>query len=259
MKSDSLSEYECPKCKQVYSGTEFLKSKFCSECGMYLRPKYVKRTRGIEIESIELTRDQINIQTLFQEFLRLKNFSIGEGLVGVDVPSWIFDRKMAYNNFQKKLNTQEIMDNQVLYDNFKDFLYFKNNLSWTTLYRSGMKALNHLDKLRRLLLVLQDESIPIQTRVNQGIRGKYHVEGIGIAILTGLLHTFYPNKYGVWNSRTIDTLNIIKRKPVLTSNVGKSYLLINNELIQLNKTLNTDLATIDGFMWFISKRIKMIV
>ena len=259
-----MSEYECPKCKRVYSGNEFLKSKFCPECGMFLFPKYVRevriktpRNKAIEIETLELTRDQINIHTLFEEFMRLKDFPMGEGMVGSDVPTWISDRKKAYAVFQKKFNNKEMGDDEVLYDNYKDFLYFKNNLSWTTLYRSGMEALKHLSSLRRLLVFLQDESIPIQERVNRGL-GDYHVEGVGIAILTGLLHTFHPDKYGVWNSRTTDTLNIIKRKPILTSNIGNNYLPINDELKQLVKELNTDLTTIDGFMWFISKRIKII-
>jgi hypothetical protein len=259
-----LSEYECPKCKRVYSGTERSKSQFCPECGMYLRPKYKRETRvetsskkAVEIETLELTRDQVNVYTLFEEFMRLKDFPMGESKVGDDVPSWISDRKRAYLKFQKRFSKQVISDPQTLHDNFKAFLYFKNNFSWTTLYRSGTKALKHLKNLRSLLLFLQDESVPIQKRVDQGL-GKKHVEGIGIAILTGLLHTFFPEKYGVWNSRTTDTLNKIRRKPFLTANVGRSYLLINKELKQLAKELNTDLPTIDGFMWFISKRIKII-
>jgi hypothetical protein len=231
---------------------------------MYLRPKYKRDARGktpsktaIEIETLELTRDQVNVYTLFEEFMRLKRFPMGEGEVADDVQSWILVRKRAYLEFQQRLSKEVIRDPQTLHDNFKAFLYFKNNLSWTTLYRSGTKALKHLTNLRNLLLFLQNESVPIQERVEQGL-SKKHVEGIGIAILTGLLHTFFPEKYGVWNSRTTDTLNIIKRKPNLTTNMGRNYLLINDELKQLAKELNTDLTTIDGFMWFISKRIKII-
>jgi len=259
-----LSEYECHKCKRVYSINEVLKSKFCPECGMYLRPKYVREVKtktpgkkGVGIKTLEVTRDQINVHTLFEEFMKLEGFFMSEGMVGSDVPIWISDRKKAYAVFQKKFSNEAVGDDKVLHNNYKDFLYFKNNLSWTTLYRSGMEALRHLSSLRRLLLFLQDESKPIQERVNRGL-GDYHVEGVGIAILTGLLHTFHPDKYGVWNSRTTDTLNIVKRKPILTSNVGNSYLLINDELKQLAKELNTDLTTIDGFMWFVSKRIKII-
>ena len=259
-----MSEYECSRCKRVYSGIEFSKSKFCPECGMFLRPKYIKETksrftkkRATEIETLKVTRDQVNVQTLFEEFMRLKDFYCGEGIVHDNVTAWIFDRENAYKEFQKKLSKEEIGDLKALYDNFKDFLYFKNNLSWTTLYRSGTKALNQLDRLRNLLTFLQNESILVEDRVSHGLR-KYHVDGIGIGILTALLHTFYPDEYGVWNSRTADTLDIIKRKPSLTSNVGHNYLLINNELKQLSNEFNASLTTIDGFMWFISKRIEII-
>lgn len=94
-----------------------------------------------------LTRDQVNVHTLFEEFMRLKDFPMGEGLVGTYVPTWISDRKRVYKDFQKRFSREEMEDLQVLYDNYKAFLYFKNNLSWTTLYRSGMKALNHLESL----------------------------------------------------------------------------------------------------------------
>lgn len=260
-----MSEYECPQCKQVYSGVQFLEDKFCRKCGKFLRPKYLKdirvnyeRKKTVAIESLELKRDQINVQTLFEEFLRLKDFYVGEGIVADDVPTWILDKRKAYKDFQKKFSKQEMSDLQVLHDNYKDFLYFKNNRSWTTLYRSGLKALNHLEPLRRLLTFLQDESIPIRERINQSLKDKYFVEGVGVGILTGLLHTFYPDMYGVWNSRSLDTLEIIRRKPLLSSDIGHSYLLINDELEQLKKELNTDLPTIDSFMWYISKRIKII-
>jgi len=78
----SDSEYVCPKCNWVFSGDEFKKSVFYPFCGMHLRPKYVKGERPHkklgEIERIELTRDQINLDTVFEEFMRLKNFNCGE-------------------------------------------------------------------------------------------------------------------------------------------------------------------------------------
>lgn len=260
-----MSEYECPKCKQVYSGTQFSERKFCTKCGMFLQPKYVKTGRGVsqgkrasEIETLEITRDQVNVKTLFEEFMRLKDFSCGEGIIYNDVQTWISERKRAYVEFQIKFRELEMNDLRALHDNFKDFLHFKNNKSWTTLYRSGMKALCRLDSVKRLITFLQNESIPVPERINQSLRGKYHVEGIGIGIITGLLHTLHPAKYGVWNSRTVDTLDIIKRKPILSSNIGHSYLLINDELQLLERELCTDLTTIDGFMWYVSKRIKIL-
>jgi hypothetical protein len=53
--------------------------------------------------------------------MRLKDFLMGEGLIAADVPTWILDRKKAYQEFQKKFSKQEISDLQILHDNFKDF------------------------------------------------------------------------------------------------------------------------------------------
>jgi len=95
-------------------------------------------------------------------------------------------------------------------------------------------------------------------RVQQGLEGQYHCYGVGKNILTAVLHVFYPDKYGVWNSRTEDTLEMIRRTPHMTSDMGKNYLLINKELVKLKDELKTDLTTIDSFMWFISKKVQLI-
>jgi len=173
------------------------------------------RARATEIEPVELTRDQINVDTIFDEFQRLKNFNCGEGIVFENVPSWIIDRKKAYAVFRDKFSREKLVDWEKLHDDYRDFLYFKHNLSWTTLYRSGLKALINLQKLWKLLTFVQDESIDVRIRVSEGLTGRYHCQGIGPNILTALLHTFNPDEYGVWNSRTIDTLDIIRRTPLL--------------------------------------------
>jgi hypothetical protein len=256
------SEYECKKCNEVFSGETYSKSRFCSICGAHLWPKYVKgnrkHTKRTEIVPIELTRDQINIDTLFEEFMRLEHFSCGEGIYFDDVPSWVLARKKAYVEFREKLGQDRLTDWEKLGADFKDFLYFRNNKSWTTLYRSGLEALSDLERLWKLLTFLQDESVSVQTRVNEGLEGKYYCRGVGRNILTALLHVFNPDKYGVWNSRTEDTLFLIRRTPRATSDLGHKYQLINDELVLLKNELNTDLTSIDSFMWYISKKVRVI-
>jgi hypothetical protein len=215
-------------------------------------------TKGTEIEPIQLTRDQINIHTLFEEFLRLRNFNCGEGVYFDDVQSWILARKKAYAGFRRKFSQSKLIDWETLRTDFEEFLHFKNNKSWTTLYRSGLQALSDIERLWRLLVFIQDESISVQTRVSEGLQGKYYCRGIGRNILTALLHIFDPDKYGVWNSRTEHTLFMIRRTPKTSSDLGHKYQLINNELVLLKNELKTELTTIDSFMWFISKRVQII-
>lgn len=256
------SEYECRSCNRVFSGEVYSKSVFCPKCGMHLWPKRVRGDRrnikGKEIEPAELTPGQINMDTLFEEFWRLRDFSCGEGIVFDDVSSWISARKKAYGVFREKLSRDKLVDWEKLRDDYRDFLYFRNNYSWTTLYRTGLQPLSNLKKLAELLTFIQDNSISVRRRVRGGLIGRQHCEGIGKGILTALLHTFNPDKYGVWNNRTEDTLTLIRRKPRSTSDPGHAYQLINRELIQLKEELNTDLTTIDGFMWFISKKVQVI-
>jgi hypothetical protein len=255
-------EYECRKCNKVFCIEEYSKSVFCPSCGSHLWPKYVKgthpRKKETGIEPVPLTRDQINVHTLFAEFLQLHDFKCGEGITLDDVPLWIAARRKAYAEFREKFSQDKLVDWEKLGEDFRQFLYFKNNLSWTTLYRSGLKALSDLERLWKLLTFIQDESVDVEVRIRQGLQGAYYCQGIGRNILTALLHTFNPDKYGVWNSRTEDTLKIIRRTPRPIFDAGKKYRAINDELTQLSAELDTDLTTIDGFMWFISKRVKIL-
>jgi hypothetical protein len=61
--------------------------------------------------------------------------------------------------------------------------------------------LSNLEHLWKLLTFIQDELVPVQTRVGEGLKGEYYVRGIGKNILTALPHTFFPDKYRVWGLR----------------------------------------------------------
>ena len=134
----------------------------------------------------------------------------------------------------------------------------RNNLSWSTLQRTGCQALERPDRLAELIILLQDDEMDVGTRVKRGLMGKEKVRGIGQGILTALLHTFFDDKYGVWNSRTQDTLRILRRPPRAHSDIGKTYEAVNTKLHELARELDADLTTIDGFMWFISEHVRFI-
>ena len=95
-----------------------------------------------------------------------------------------------------------------------------------------------------------------QTTYQQRPKGQLHVKGIGKNILTALLHTLHPDRYGVWNNRTKQTLEILRRSPSPGHDLGSTYLTVNEKLLQLSKELDTDLTTIDGLMWYVSKRVS---
>lgn len=259
-------EYECRKCGNIVSIKDYDESEFCIKCGTHLRPKYPPKPqphpgegsggrRPPDIEQIPIDKN-INVETLFTEFNRLPPFVCGEGIVMQNVNLWITYRRRAYGEFRDKLNTAKLINKEKLCEDYRQFLYFRNNISWTTLYRTGLKALEEPERLWDLVTFIQDESIDIKKRISNGLQGNLHLEGIGKNILTALLHVFHPDKYGVWNNRTQDTLEIIRRTPSKGYDIGTKYEAINKRLLQLCHELDTDLTTVDGLMWYISKRTK---
>lgn len=225
------------------------------KCGTHLLPKIVRKPKlfAEKISQKELRKKDINVHTLFSEFLRLRNFDIGERIVYEHVNLWLTGRRNAYEYFRSKFTSNSATP-QDIGKTYSDFLYFRNNRSWTTLYRTGKLALQHLERLRSLVKRLQDEGIPVSQRVNDGLTGRYKVKGIGKNILTAILHVCDKgDKYGVWNSRSEETLDKLGRLSKLTSNQGETYVRINSELNQLKTDLRTDLLTLDSFMWYVSE------
>ena len=146
----------------------------------------------------------------------------------------------------------------IVKSNFRSWLLFRNNVSWTTLQRTATNALNHPQNLSKLLLSLQNENTDVSSRVRSGLQGSDKIDGLGQGIVTALLHTFNDEKYGVWNSRTSDTLSKLHHPTVSGDDLGDSYVRINNKLISLAKELETNLTMLDGFMWFVSKNYEFL-
>jgi hypothetical protein len=195
---------------------------------------------------------KLDVALLFEDFKNLEEIKV-EGIAFSNVSIWMFARKKAYAKYREKFALDKLKEGDLWKADFSDFLHFRFNQSWSTLYRSGLEALSEPVKLRDLLMYIQDESISVERRVKEGLQGAHHCQGIGKNILTGLLHTFKPDEYGVWNNRTEDALKKIELMPTLANNAGRDYLAINKILTGLATELKTDLTTIDGFMWYISK------
>jgi hypothetical protein len=255
------AEYECRKCGRIYPSKEKM---FCSNCGGFLsaklptrpppKPPGGKKNPTFSIPPLPPT-ETVNIYTLFAEFNTLPPISYGGGLVRQCSALWITDRRRAYKEFREKFSVDNLINAEKLSRDYEHFLYFRNNLSWTNLHRTGLKALKQPEKLWDLITFVQDESVDIKLRINKCLQGELHINGIGKNILTALLHVMNPDVYGVWNSRTQETLEIIRRNPPLRTDLGLTYAEINKKLIELSRELDTDLTTIDGLMWYVSKRI----
>ena len=135
---------------------------------------------------------------------------------------------------------------------------FKPNCKLNTyLQRIGPWALETPEKLCDLLGCIQDESVPIEDRVQSGLVGEYKVNGVGKAILTGFLHTIYPEKYGVWNGSTEQAFKKLGiYAPFTSKKVGETYSDINNALHMMASKVNYSLTYVDGFMWYVATKLS---
>ena len=199
----------------------------------------------------------LDVGELFQKFGEMSSFSPGEKLWFESTEQWHILRKQAKKKYSKILDPQNI--HAMTKEDFKSFLYFKNNLAWTNLYRRGLEAAERIDDLRKAIVFLQDETINIQERINSVLRGSHHVRGMGKNIATAILHTWdKQDRYGVWNNVTEKALKELGYLPRRVWNYGLFYSKLNEKLIELRNELKTDLVIVDSFLWFIVNRTKLL-
>lgn len=198
--------------------------------------------------------NQQQVKLKFEKYLALKNVNPGGGKTYKDTTTWIATRKMSYLKYRPIFHPNRLNDLSVLRKNFKDWLVFRNNNSWTNFPRAGYRALDYMEKLANCLKILQDETRPIEKRYDECILGSSKVPFIGPGILTGFLHIIYPEKYAVLNNSTAITINKITDSSHSMSyyNSGIKYANVNTWCKNLAKYLNTDLTTLDGFMWYMA-------
>ncbi len=250
-----MIKISCPVCKREFSNQEYKLSRFCPDCG-----KYLEQARVIEPifdpppenGPIKLGPDDAQISRLWPVYMK-SPIEITSGNKFPSVDEWVRRRKQIYIVYRRKLDLENLGNLQALKDNFYDWLMFRNNLSWTTLQRTASYALDHPQELSNLLRHLQDENVGIGSRIRYALQGSGRINGIGQGIVTALLHTLNPDRYGVWNSRTIDTLQKLHQPTFPSEDLGATYERVNKTLNELARELRTDLTTIDGFMWFVSK------
>ena len=255
-----MIEYRCPTCDQEFTIDEYRQSRFCPTCGKYLQAKRILKPivdpPGIN-GPIKISPQESQISKLWPVYIK-SPIEISAGNKFPSVDEWVRRRKQVYLEYQRKFSPNNLSNLAAVQRNFQSWLAFRNNLSWTTLQRTATNALEHPQKLANLLLNLQNEDIEIASRIRNALQGSDKIDGIGQGIATALLHTFNHDKYGVWNSRTVDTLKKLHRPTFPSEDLGETYKRVNNTLNALTKELNTDLTTLDGFMWFVSKNYEFL-
>ena len=138
-------------------------------------------------------------------------------------------------------------------DEFKSFLLLENNRHWTGLHRQGGRICADMDKLRKALGILLDESAPIDSRLDSAVN---MISGMGKNIATGILVIFRPNQYGVWNNRSEGRMKKLGIFPEFErgESFGSRYIKVNQVLLRIRDEIDTDLWTLDTLWWYLDEQ-----
>lgn len=250
----------CPECNRQFSGTEYNRSKFCPDCGKYLQQVKVLNPEPPHpppTGPIPVSPDDAYLFKLWPVYMK-SPIKVSAGYKFPSAEEWVKMRKQVYSLYRSKFSPANLQNLEKTKQSFYSWLLFKNNLSWTTLQRTASTALDHPLSLANLLLKLQDEDIDVASRVRFALQGPGRISGIGQGIVTALLHTFNNEQYGVWNSRTADTIRKLHEPIFPSDDLGETYLRVNGTLHKIAKQVDSDLTAVDGFMWFVSKNYEFL-
>ncbi len=139
---------------------------------------------------------------------------------------------------------------------FRDFLKYEENLHWTGLQRQGSNLCKDMRKLRDTLEILIDETVPLSNRVTRAEKTAY----MGKAIITPILQVSFPEKYGIWNEISEETMKNLGIFPNRNKReFGDWYAEINSRLVEISKNLRIDLWTLDTllYLWGIIEKKLM--
>ena len=140
-------------------------------------------------------------------------------------------------------------------EEFKSFLSIKNNKHWEGIHRQSGLLTRDMDRLREALSILVDGERPLRERLEQlfpkGQPG--FVKGLGRAIATPILTVVYPEKYGVFNSRSERALKHFGLFPDFErgASFADRYIAVSEVLNRLAHEYNLSLLELDEvFGWF---------
>ena len=130
-------------------------------------------------------------------------------------------------------------------DEYRAFLRFHVNRHWSGIHRYGLRTTDDMEALRRALGVLLDESRLLAERYDRATGGM--VKGLGRAVATPILHVVYPERYGVWNTKSEAGLSALGLYPTFGrgATAGQQYAAINDVLLRLMAELGVHLWTLD--------------
>ncbi|RJR43363.1 MAG: DUF1016 family protein [Deltaproteobacteria bacterium] len=159
-------------------------------------------------------------------------------------------RDQVLAQFQPIFSAEHVLD--ISEEEFRSFLLLENNRHWSGLHRQGPRMCGDMDRLRKALTILLNETKPIAERLNESIE---MVPGMGKNIASAILMVSQPDRYGVWNNRSEANMREQKIWPKFDRGepFGNRYFKVNQILLQLKDALQIDLWTLDALWWFLDQ------
>lgn len=189
----------------------------------------------------------------------------------MDLQEAIIKTKEDYKKPERQNEEKEVIDKYgymfhphnldvLTKDDFKSFLLIKNNKHWEGIHRQGNMITQDMDKLRKALKILLDESKPLKERLDVLFpkNKPNYIKGLGRAIVTPILMVVYPTKYGVYNRRSAEGLQKVGLEPKFSRGVSFSekYFKINEVLNNLAAENGMSLFELDDVWWKITEGYK---
>ena len=164
----------------------------------------------------------------------------------VDVKDILIHRDEVIERYQPMFST-ELLPN-LDKEEFHSFLNIENNHHWTNLQRNRSKLTADMSALRNALLILMDESKPIEDRIDSSTE---MINGFGTGTATAILQVAYPDRYGVWNNTSDSGLRTFRLFPNFErgTSEGLQYKSINKLFKRLSTELGLTLWDLDA-LWY---------
>lgn len=140
-------------------------------------------------------------------------------------------------------------------EDFASFLLIRNNRHWEGIHRQVNMITADMDKLKAALGILVDESRPLKERLDALFPKNSHgmIKGLGRAIVTPILLVVYPDKYGVYNTKSEQGLVELGMLPNLKRKTfAEKYIAVNDALNKIADQFELTLWQVDEVVGWIA-------
>ena len=131
-----MIKFRCRQCAKEVSFEVYKSSNFCPNCGTSLEKVYISDMAKVTGRGgrKKLRPQDVQIDQLWAVYVK-SPIEISSGFAFQTVDEWVSRRKQVYLEYRQKFGAINLQNLNSVQRDFRNWLLFKNNLSWTTLQR----------------------------------------------------------------------------------------------------------------------------